>query len=318
MTIILLDPSSHKVEGITENFGDIIIKYHVEKLLKTISLPNYCWSDYGTNWSSRDTIVVAGANVFGEVFSKASGSVWHPNIVKVLTNKLQRVIPLGVGWWSYQNGPSVFTKFYYQKLLCHNLMPISVRDSYTLSKFQHMGFNNVYLTGCPSMYNHVGFNCTIPDIALITLTNYRKDIKRDLVIVNMVFQHFKNIYFFPQGSTDYDYLAYLCKLAERPLGAVNILDRSFEKLNSFLILHEVMHIGTRLHMGMHCLFFQRPSLCIEVDSRAIEMKKSFSFLPIVSIFDLPRVLERKVFNFQPPQSVRRRLDSFLDYAFRNL
>ena len=307
----VLDPSSHKSAGTTENIGDEIIKYHVNILLNASGIQEYEWVDYKYVPQPGDSLIIGGANVFGEVFSKARSSVWHPSLLGQIKRRCQAILPLGVGWWSYQRGPSFFTKSYYRSIFDLNQY-MGARDTYTLKKLQLMGFDNAYLTGCPSMYSQASFSTSIPKTALLTLTNYRQNPLRDAKLISTILNHFDDIVFFPQGSSDLSYLKKLQIEFSIPEYRFQYIDRSFSALNTFIANTDFMHVGTRLHMGMHCLGKNRPSLCLSIDNRAAEMKKSFSFLPILDILELPTALRNsREFSFTPDPQVPLKLKALV-------
>jgi hypothetical protein len=295
--ILLLDPSSHHHNNQVENLGDLIIRHHIESLLEQEFKLDTLWVPYDYSFTQHDRIVVAGANVVGEYFSSPKSAVWHPPVLKILAHTPKAVIPIGVGWHTYQHGPSWLTRFYYKKLI-NISSPVSVRDGYTLNRFRHMNYNNVFLTGCPSMYNHVPISTSIPKDVLFTLTNYRKDFNRDMFLLKTLAQKFDKLYFFPQGATDLSYLHSLIQDSAILLERIEVLNRSLADLEIFLENVRVVHIGTRLHMTMHLLSKQVPSICLEIDNRAIEMKKSFPNLPIFNILELVSYLKSSSSSFE--------------------
>lgn len=307
----VLDPSSHRVNGAAENIGDLIIKHHVDILLDASGLIDYKWVDYTYLPKKGDSVIIGGANVFGNILSKAHSFVWHPSLLKQFKSKCLNILPLGVGWWSYQHGPSLLTKYYYKSVF-RSSQYMGVRDKYTLNKLNLMGFDNAYLTGCPSMYSHNAFTTARPSTALLTLTNYRQNPLRDQMLIGAILQQFDEIVFFPQGSSDLQYFNQLISYFALPEHRFRLLDRSFASLNAFIQENEFMHVGTRLHMGMHCLSHGKPSVCIAIDNRASEMKESFPSLPIVDILELPDMLSKcHKYSFIPDKKVPFKLTNLV-------
>jgi len=315
MSIKILDPTSHVVGKDIENIGDLIIKKYFNLLLEDLpSSSDFTWVNYQHKFSVNEVVFIGGANVLGETGKSSLSAIWVPNFKSLAFRKTLQVVPIGVGWWSYQPGPSARTSRFYKKFLSSTL-PISVRDEYTGLRLREAGFNNVHVTGCPSMYKQKSFSCHIPDVALITFTNYRPNIARDLFLLKTVKDRFKHIYIFPQGATDMEYMESELLPADKGLfKGIEFLDRDLNCLDNFLSSTGAMHIGTRLHMCMHALQNQNPSICIAIDNRAIELKNTFNHLPVLDITRLPHLLSSSLdFSFEQPSDFDSQFLSYLSY-----
>lgn len=193
-------------------------------------------------------------------------------------------ILVGVGWWQPNDSPNLYTKSLYRRILNKNLLH-SVRDEYTKSMLKKIGITNVINTGCPTMWRFTPEFCKLLpqnkcDSVVFTLTDYMKDELRDRELINILKKNYENIYFWPQGEKDFDYLSELgCEKN------INILRSTTAEYNSFLCNHDCDYIGTRLHGGIRALQYKKRSMIISIDNRAREKKKDFN-IPCIERSDL--------------------------------
>jgi polysaccharide pyruvyl transferase WcaK-like protein len=194
----------------------------------------------------------------------------------------KRVILMGLGWWQYQDTVSDYTL----KLLKNSINPefvMSVRDQYTADKLKLLGFENVINTGCPTLWDLTSEHCKdIPDkvsseTAVVTLTDYNKNIPRDRKMLDAIRKHYKKIAFWTQGIGDYSYIKNELKLEN-----VKILPPNLHSFDTFLEKEKPDYIGTRLHGGIRALQKKCRTVIVSVDNRAIEMSENFN-LPVVDI-----------------------------------
>jgi polysaccharide pyruvyl transferase WcaK-like protein len=202
---------------------------------------------------------------------------------------VKNIILMGVGWWQYQNKVHPFTKFILKNALSKHHIH-SVRDEYTKSMLESIGFKNVINTGCPTMWKLDENHCEkIPsnksDNVVFTLTDYNQDLINDKKLIDILLNNYKKVYFWPQGVKDIDYINQLDCIDKINLLSPNIL--AFDKLlnDSSLPLD---YIGTRLHAGIRALQKLRRSIIIGIDNRAIEKSKDFN-LTVVKRKELNKV-----------------------------
>ena len=196
---------------------------------------------------------------------------------------IKNVILMGVGWWQYQKKPNAYTKFLLKKVL-HKKMIHSVRDEYTRKMLNSVGINNIINTGCPTMWDLDKKHCSkIPKNkaknVVFTLTDYNRSKRLDSELIKICLELYHKVYFWPQGSDDYQYLKELDFNKK-----VYVLKPSLFSFEEFLEdkSQSVDYIGTRLHAGIKALQKFRRTIIIGIDNRAIEKSKDFN------IFVIPR------------------------------
>ena len=104
---------------------------------------------------------------------------------------------MGVGWWKYQNKVDEKTAEIYSNVFSKNFAH-SVRDQYTKSKLEKIGFRNVINTGCPSMWALNKEHCdSIPKTkannVLCTLTNYNQNKNYDIKLVELLSNYYEKV-----------------------------------------------------------------------------------------------------------------------------
>ena len=201
-------------------------------------------------------------------------------------------ILIGAGWKSYKEKKSLFTKRYYDLILSHDYIH-SVRDSYTEKILKSIGFNNVVNTGCPTMWTFTKDFCkTIPTRkaknVITTVTDYYKDPINDGKMIALLLSEYDKVYFWTQGSSDYNYL----KELDVDLSKIIAIKPNLETYDFFLENNDVDYVGTRLHGGIRALQHGRRSLIVAIDNRADELHSDFN-IPVISRKDidlLPSIL----------------------------
>lgn len=184
---------------------------------------------------------------------------------------MRRARLLGVGWWTYQPPPNLFTRVFLRVLLDPKGIH-SVRDGYSLRQLAAAGYPNAVNTACPTLWPlaNAGPDQTPlrkADEVLLLLTDYAQDHESDQKLIDLLAREYKRVFFWPQGKYDLDYFAQL-------RGPVTVLERSFEAFNRFVREHPDFDcVGTRLHGGIHCLNHRRRALILEVDNRATEIAR---------------------------------------------
>ena len=190
---------------------------------------------------------------------------------------LSETILMGVGWWAYNDAPNFYTEHLYKKILSKKFIH-SVRDEYTKKMLNSIGMSNVINTGCPTMWELTKEHCkTIPieksDSVIFTLTDYNRDFEADKALVEILFTHYSNIYFWVQGWGDRDYLKCIQKSQTRK---INVIGATLKEYENFLENHECDYVGTRLHAGIKAMQCRKRSIIIGIDNRAIELKRDYN------------------------------------------
>jgi hypothetical protein len=123
---------------------------------------------------------------------------------------------------------------------------------------------------------------------VFTLTDYRADFSNDKLLLEILIQSYKKIYFWPQGSHD---LVYLVSLDVDILKKVKLISPNLLSYDNCLKKDEsIDYIGTRLHAGIRAMQFKRRAVIIGVDNRAIEKKIDFN-LTVVDRKDIKTKLK---------------------------
>jgi hypothetical protein len=301
--VTLFDPSLWTNEGERSiNLGDVVIHESVEKYLKGI-FPD---SDFTRISSHRipsnnllkeaqesSFVFFGGTNALSSDLKKYNQ--WKlpiPNrLAWPLKFPVNDVILVGVGWWQYQDSPSEYTRAFYKRALSHKYVH-SVRDSYTEQKMKQLGFDNIVNTGCPTMWELNGLNVVArtggTENCLFTLTDYMRNPDADDKVIEEILDGYKgNIFFFPQGSLDLEYLSSLDSY-QRHSRRITVISRTFEDFVSTLTENDVDYIGTRLHAGIKALQLKKNVLILSVDNRSIEISKDTG-LPVVSRDEIEKI-----------------------------
>jgi polysaccharide pyruvyl transferase WcaK-like protein len=203
---------------------------------------------------------------------------WNIKLSQVLF--IKPIILMGVGWWQYGNKFNLYTKVLY-KNICHRDYLHSVRDKFTLEIMRDMGIKNVINTSCPTMWIFTSkFNSKIPNYksnnVVFTITDYCKDELSDSKLIDLLHKEYKNVFFWPQGMGDSEYIDYIEKNRDKKVIKISPSLKEYDKL---LENEDIDFIGTRLHGGIRALQKRCRTLILSIDNRAEEKKKDFN-LPV--------------------------------------
>lgn len=219
-------------------------------------------------FKQSDYVFFGGTNSLSSFMNKYKQ--WDINLFKTLYVK--DVIMLGIGWWQYQDDPNYYTKLILNRALSKHYYH-SARDSYTADKLKRLGFK-VLNTGCPTTWgltrkkleNLNGKNKQ--ESVVITFTDYNKDFENDKKLLNICKENYKNIFAWPQGIGDLEYI----KMIDKE-GVVKIIDSNLKAYDEILINKNVDYIGTRLHAGIRALQYNVRAFFVAIDNRTIEIGK---------------------------------------------
>jgi len=305
------------------NLGDYIIMDSVKNEIHQL-LPNDFFVELATHeklfkssWNiikKSDFGLIGGTNLLSSNMNKYNQ--WKINFIDSLY--IKNTILMGVGWWQYQKKPNLYTKKLLQRVL-HPQLLHSVRDNYTKRILNSIGIMNVLNTGCPTMWNLTEKHCkNIPATkakhALFTLTDYNKNDKLDIQLIQTLLKSYTKVFFWPQGINDYKYISEL-ELANK----VIILNPNLISLDKILNNKklDIDYIGTRLHAGIRSLQKSRRSIIIGIDNRAIEKSKDFN-LTIIPRTKM-ELLEKKILApfkteiILPNQNIKKWKSQFIHY-----
>lgn len=284
----------------SKNLGDQIISLHARAQLANLLdssdeitfLPTHrLWSKEEAQQAKQCTsFIFAGSNVFSHNFPLNFQWVIRPSDLRTLKGKL---VFFGVGAWTYGKF-SPIAKWLWSSLLYEGTH--SVRDSYSLTKIHQLG-KRALNTGCPTLwglpdsnqFGHKKSKC------VITLTDYRKEPKRDAVWLNLLRDSYDETYLWPQGEGDEHYFRSL----DLDM-TVKVLSRDLESFESILDARDVDYFGTRLHAGIHALHRGIRTSIVGIDNRANEMARDFN-IPVVTAATYEQHFERNLLELRLPR-----------------
>lgn len=244
---------------------------------------------------------VGGTNLLRNYWRfRARKNQWSIGFFDAFT--MQPAILMGAGWNAYAEQPEWKAKFFYQKALTKQYVH-SVRDQYTLDKLKACGVENVLNTGCPTLWQlspeHLA---QVPaqkaNKVVFTLTDYSRDLERDVQLVESLAQHYDKLYFWAQGSEDNQYFDELLRLKSELFSPIERIATNLKSYNQLLVENDIDFIGTRLHAGIRALQLKKRVIIIGIDNRALEMHRDFN-LPVVERHDLNGLNEKIVATWQP-------------------
>ncbi len=272
----------------SSNLGDHIIAESVYKQASEILNKSFIvdvsthlpLSSYMKRMIDFDYKFVAGSNLLRGKMNKLFRQ-WD---IKMRDAKyLRNSILIGVGWWQYNDNPNNYTKKLYNKILDPKHLH-SVRDSYSEKQLRSIGINNVINTSCPTMWDLTPKHCEqIPkekkSNVVCTITDYMKAVGNDKKMFEILLDNYKKVYFWAQGSQDFEYFNRLGLNSDRIIIVPPTLDDYVKVLES----KDMEYVGTRLHAGIKALQMKKRSIIIGIDNRAKEKHRDFNI----------KVLDRK-------------------------
>ena len=268
---------------LSENIGDFIIMDSVNKEMSSAitdkQMVTIATHDYPTKRGRRQLkeasySLVGGTNLLNSHLTKRKP--WKLRWGSSLF--LDKAILVGVGWVDYETKPDRISSIAWKKIL-HSDYIHSVRDEYSEAMLKSAGINNVINTACATMWGLTESHCSdIPKSksksVIFTLTDYRIDIEADKKLISLLLKNYENIYFWPQGARDLQYI----KDLNIDLSQIKIVPPSLNEFDRVLNSDELQvdYVGTRLHAGIRALQKKRRTIIIGVDNRANEKSKSFN------------------------------------------
>ena len=184
-------------------------------------------------------------------------------------------ILLGVGNTGVKDDLKVSkaTKTVLEKILSKEFVH-SARDEKTSNILKELGFNALN-TGCPTTWYLTpdfceSINKTKRQNAVFTLTDYLQDFVYDQKLIDELKKNYEKVYFWPQGSGDYEYF---CKLKNTE--EIIVISPDVNSYEYVLNNGDVDYIGTRLHAGIFAMQCRVRAFILGVDNRALDMAKTF-------------------------------------------
>ena len=224
--------------------------------------------------SGSDHVIAGGSNLLSSHI--AVRSVWKLSPLDALLGK--KFVMMGVGWYHDQRAPDPYTAWMYRSIFSRTKLH-SVRDDYTKSKLEALGFRNVINTGCPTLWQLPDdVNARTPkakaENVVTTINTYMKDVDADRALLDLLYEKYKRVFAWVQTDTDHAYLKGL-----RP--EIELIAPNLSSYDALLERDMPLdYVGNRLHGGIRALQKGRRTIIIEIDNRAREMGKDFR-LPTV-------------------------------------
>lgn len=272
-TIALLDTAV----GST-NMGDALIMKCVEEELSSLlydsfvlRVPTHLASfreiecvgtlpDSAAAISRADYKFVCGTNLLASNMINRTNQ-W--NINKWNCTPLQGSVLLGVGALSGEQ-LNRYTRGLYQKVLSPSLIH-SVRDEKAYRIMSGLGLK-CKNTGCVTLWKLTPEFCKqIPtqksDSVVFTLTDYCRMPQQDQMLLKILRDNYRMLYFWVQGIDDLEYLNSL-----GPIDDICIIPPSVNAYENVLV-KGIDYVGTRLHAGIYAMRHKVRSIIITVDDR---------------------------------------------------
>lgn len=179
---------------------------------------------------------------------------------------------VGVGTDQLPKLQNDYTKKFYNRALSHEIIH-STRDKKTQVFLQSLGFKAVD-TGCATLWPLNSEHCKkIPTVksedVIFTLTDYKKDETKDKELIEVLLNNYRNVYYWPQGIGDLDYLQELGD--DAIINKIDVISPSLRGYNNFLESHQCDFVGTRLHAGIKAMQQFKRTIILGVDNRALDM-----------------------------------------------
>lgn len=296
-TITILDTSVSST-----NVGDEIIMEAVRRQLAPVLKDDYVSrvaSHETMSAKSRgmiassDYVIAGGSNLL----SSHAGlrSVWKLSPLDAGLGP--KFVMMGVGWYHDQGAPDAYTAWLFKSMFARKRLH-SVRDGYSKTKLEKLGFDNVVNTGCPTLWQLPSdINERIPagkaQNVVTTLNTYMRRRDADAALLTLLQKRYERIFAWVQTYADQAYLKELFPAVE--LIAPNL--PAYDALLSSAL--DLDYVGNRLHAGIRALQKGRRAIIIEIDNRAREMGRDFrlptvareDFAMLASMIDGPLRLE---------------------------
>lgn len=223
-----------------------------------------------SNLEKLEIKFVCGTNLLSKTMF-ARRSSWNINIFEA--KYMKECVLLGVGAGNFGKF-DFYTKKLLHRSLSHKYIH-SVRDEEAKKMLESIGFKAIN-TGCPTLWELNKRHCEkIPTQknkkVIFTLTDYKKDIENDQLLINILNENYEEVFFWVQGFQDFEYLQSLKNIEK-----INIIYPDIDCYEEFLDNNECDYVGTRLHAGIKAMQKGKRSIIIIVDNRARSMRETYN------------------------------------------
>ncbi len=218
---------------------------------------------------------------------------WNVNIFNYSPLKGCILVGAGAGAGA-EKGSDWHTRYVYKHML-NNKYYHSVRDERSRKYMEYLGIKAIN-TGCVTMWMLTPEFCSqIPsdksNEVVFTLTSQSVKDDRDQFLIDTLIKNYKDVYYWPQGLGDYEYLHKFKNITN-----IKILQPTKEEYDDFLAKHTTDYVGTRLHGGIYAMRHKRRSIIIIIDerARAINETNNLNCIEKDRIQDLPQLIKSKI------------------------
>ena len=272
----------------TQNLGDYIIMDSIMKEMDFLFKDNFLthfsthtpiarfYQNFRRNMQSRacnaaDKKFICGANTFKNSLLRICPD-WNINYFNCKYYKDS--IAIGVGMDMNSKKMDLYTKKIYKKILSKEYIH-SVRDERTKRTLEKLGFKAIN-TGCPTLWSLTSDFCReIPkeksDNVIFTLTFYDKDPVNDQKLIDILKKNYKKLYFWVQGSEDYEYFK-----SFKNIDKIEIISPNLDSYKKTLEKDNIEYVGTRLHAGIFAMKNKRRAIILNIDNRAKDMGETYN------------------------------------------
>lgn len=284
---VLFDTSSGSL-----NMGDYIIVESVERELKEILYGEFL-AKYSTHtpvshfyqnikrngaikyFENAKYKFIAGTNLLNYNMLLPWNN-WNVNIFN--KRPYNNSILVGVGMNPNSKRINLYTRILYKSILSKDYIH-SCRDERTTKFLKSLGFKALN-TGCATMWCLTEEHCKkIPSDkskkVIFTLTDYCKDVEKDQKLIDILIKNYDDVYFWVQGSNDYEYFKCFSNTEK-----IKIVSSNLKDYDKILSSGSIDFVGTRLHAGIYALQHKRRTIILSVDNRARDIKKNYN-LPCI-------------------------------------
>lgn len=229
--------------------------------------------------SQADYKFICGSNLFWDNMLHPTPQ-WNINLLTCPT--AADSVLVGVGSSTRMTGVNQYTQRLYKKVLSKEYIH-SARDEATKQHIESLGLKAMN-TGCATMWSLDEAHCSrIPtqkgDRVVFTLTEYLRDVSKDRELLKILERNYGELYFWPQGYSDWEYLQEL-----KGDTKVQVLAPNLESMRSLLREGNIDFVGTRLHGGIFAMQNFVRTIILVIDNRAGDMKNSYN-IPAVARAD---------------------------------
>ena len=228
------------------------------------------------NCNGADYKFLCGTNLFKGSLIKIN-SDWSLDLKSIPFYK--NSVALGCGLGKNKKGfYDPYTKFIYKRILSKKYYH-STRDEKTKLFLESLGLKAIN-TGCPTLWKLTTEHCKKIPVekagkVVFTLTDYSKDKERDQKLIDTLVKNYKEVYYWPQGVGDLEYLREF-----RNTNKIEILSPNLESYKAKLAAGNIDYVGTRLHGGIYAMQNLVRTIIIIVDNRAKDMKETYNLVAL--------------------------------------